>query len=172
MSKISVIVAVAENLAIGKDQRLLCHLPNDLKLFKGLTSGHTIIMGRNTFESLPNGALPKRRNIVITSNKNASYPGASVVHSIQEALDLCRDEEEVFFIGGATVYREALKFADMLYITKIHHSFDDADTFFPGMDYSTWEEVRREDHPSDEKHTYPYTFLTYRRAKRSCVKAD
>lgn len=161
--KISVIVAVAENRAIGKGKRLLCHLPGDLKLFKDLTSGHAVIMGRNTFESLPNGALPKRRNVVITSNKSIVYPGVSVVHSIQEALERCKDEDEAFFIGGATVYREALTFADLLYLTKIHHRFEDADTFFPVVDWTAWEEIRREDHPSDETHAYPYTFLTFRR---------
>ncbi|MDR2969529.1 MAG: dihydrofolate reductase [Tannerellaceae bacterium] len=163
MSRISIIVAVAENRAIGKGQRLLCHLPADLKLFKELTSGHTVIMGRNTFESLPSGALPKRRNIVVTSRENVEYPGASVARSIPEALDLCKDEDEVFFIGGAMVYNEALKFADMLYMTKIHHDFEDADTFFPVVNRPDWEEIKREDHPSDDKHAYPYTFLTFRR---------
>lgn len=165
MNKISVIVAIAENGAIGKDQRLLWHLPNDLKLFKALTSGHTIIMGRNTFESLPNGALPKRRNIVITSRKDADYPGVSIAHSIQEALEMCKDDEEVFFIGGAAVYREALEFADTLYLTKVYHRFEDADTFFPDLDYSVWTMVKSEDHPCDEKHAYPYTFFTFERKR-------
>lgn len=163
MSRISVIVAVAENGAIGKEQRLLWRLPNDLKLFKELTLGHTVIMGRNTFESLPNGALPKRRNIVITSKADFCYPDVLVARSIPEALTLCKDDDEVFFIGGAMIYREALEFADRLYLTKVYHRFEDADTFFPDVDFSAWEEVGREDHICDEKHTYPYTFFTFQR---------
>ncbi|MDF9831793.1 dihydrofolate reductase [Parabacteroides sp. PF5-6] len=165
MSKISIIVAVAENGAIGKDQRLLWHLPNDLKLFKMLTTGHTIIMGRNTFESLPNGALPNRQNIVITSNRNRTYPGVSIAHSLPEALELCQDEEEAFIIGGSMVYNEALQFADTLYLTRVYHRFEDADTFFPDIDFSAWQMIKDEMHPVDEKHLYPYTFFTFERKK-------
>lgn len=165
MSKISIIVAVAENGAIGKDQGLLWRLPNDLKLFKTLTSGHTIIMGRNTFESLPNGALPNRRNIVITSNRDLVYPGVTIAHSLPEAIALCQEEDEAFIIGGSRVYNEALEFADTLYLTRVHHRFEDADTFFPKIDFSVWQMMQKEEHPVDEKHIYPYTFFTFARKK-------
>lgn len=161
MRKISIIVAVAENGAIGKDQQLLWRLPNDLKLFKRLTLGNPIIMGRNTFLSLPNGALPKRKNIVVTSSPDFAYPDISVARSVEEALCLCGDVDEVFFIGGAMIYKEALHFADTLYLTRVHHTFSDADTFFPEIDLSAWEIASSEEHSADETHKYPYTFITY-----------
>lgn len=159
---ISLIVAVASNNAIGKQQDLLCYLPNDLKRFKAITLGHTIVMGRRTYESLPKGALPGRTNVVVTGSADAAWENVQVVHSVDEAL-ACADEKELFVIGGATLYRQTLDRANRLYITHIHHSFDDADTFFPEVDFTQWREVEREAHTADERHPYDYTFVTYER---------
>lgn len=161
-NSIAIIVAVARNGAIGKEQSLLCRLPDDLKRFKALTTGHTVIMGRNTFLSLPKGALPNRRNIVLTSQE-VSYSGTEVFHSLEGALASALPGEQVFIIGGASVYRAALPLADRLYLTQIDHSFAEADTFFPEVDFSSWQEERRESHPADEKHDYPYAFVDYKR---------
>lgn len=165
MSTLSLIVAIADNQAIGKQQQLLCHLPKDLKHFKEITSGHAVIMGRKTFESLPNGALPNRKNLVLSSSENLSYPNTLVVNSLEKALRECEGESEVFIIGGAAVYESTLKQADKLYITRIHHSFEGADTFFPEINESDWIEVERESYPTDEKHAYPFTFITYIRKR-------
>ncbi len=159
---ISLIVAIAANNAIGRSQELLCHLPNDLKRFKAITLGHTIVMGRRTYESLPKGALPGRTNVVVTGSADAAWENVEVVHSVDEAL--AKEEgKELFVIGGATLYRQTLDRADRLYITHIHHSFEDADTFFPDLDYSQWREIERESHAADERHLYDYTFVTYER---------
>lgn len=163
---IAIIVAIAEGNAIGKDQELLCHMPADLKRFKALTTGHTIIMGRKTFESLPH-ALPNRRNMVLSSQPNANFPGCEVCASLPEALALCAGEEEVFIIGGGQVYQQALALSDSLYITRIHHAFPDATTFFPELDAAQWEEIEQEAHPADEKNPYPYTYVNYRRKRNS-----
>ena len=159
---ISIIVAIAKNYAIGFENKLLYWLPNDLKRFKALTTGHTIIMGRRTFESLPKGALPNRRNIVL-SRQDIEFPGAERYPSLESALAQCRDDEEVFIIGGASVYREALPLADKLCITHIDDTPEAADAFFPEIDPSVWKETGREAHPTDEKHLYPYQFVDYRR---------
>jgi dihydrofolate reductase len=161
---ISIIVAVAQNYAIGFENKLLYWLPNDLKRFKSLTTGHTIIMGRKTFESLPKGALPNRRNIVL-SRQDIEFPGAERYASLEAALAQCRDEEEVFIIGGASVYQEALPLADTLYITHIDATPDAADAFFPEIDSSVWKETNIEAHLTDEKHLYPYQFVDYARIK-------
>ena len=138
--KVAIIVAIAEGNAIGKDQQLLCHMPADLKRFKALTTGHTIIMGRKTFESLPH-ALPNRRNIVLSSQPKVNFPGCKVCTSLPEALACCTGEEEVFIIGGGQVYQQALSLTDKLYITYIHHAFPEATTFFPELDAAQWEET-------------------------------
>lgn len=164
-STISIIVAIADNNAIGKDQQLLWRLPSDMKRFKGLTTGHTVVMGRKTFESLPKGALPNRKNVVLTTQHEASFKDTFVCKSMNDALNLCENEDEIFIIGGAAVYRQALKIADKMYLTLVHHTFEDADTFFPEVDFREWEEKEREDFPADEKHEYPYTFVTYIRKK-------
>ena len=166
MTKISIIVAADENNAIGKDNNLLCYLPNDLKYFKSVTQGCPVIMGRKTFESLPKGALPNRRNIVITRNKDLHFENCEMVSSIEEAINLCKDEPEIFFIGGGTIYNEAINVADKLYLTRIHHSFDGTDTSFPVINPATWKEVAREDHQPDEKHKYAYSFITFQKIKR------
>ena len=159
---ISIIVAIARNGAIGFENKLLYWLPNDLKRFKALTTGHTIIMGRRTFESLPKGALPNRRNIVL-SRQDIEFAGAERYASLEAALSRCQAEEEVFIIGGASVYQEALPLADTLYITHIEDTPKEADAFFPEIDPAIWKETGREAHPTDEKHLYPYCFTDYQR---------
>ena len=165
MSTISIIVAMDSNRAIGNDNKLLCHLPNDLKYFKKTTQGHPIIMGRKTFESLPNGALPNRRNIVLSRNKDYECRGCELSSTIEDALALCRNEENVFIIGGATVYEEAINFADELYVTHIDHAFESVDSFFPEIDNQKWIESSREDNPIDEKNKYAHSFVVYERRK-------
>ncbi|WP_294587886.1 dihydrofolate reductase [uncultured Phocaeicola sp.] len=159
---LSIIVAVNKDLAIGFENRLIYRVPNDLKRFKALTTGHTIVMGRKTFESLPKGALPNRRNIVL-SRQDLRLPRAECFHSLDEALEACRTDEEVFVIGGASLYREALPLAHRLYLTEVDDAGKPADTFFPAIDAGTWNEKSRECHPSDEKHLYPYCFIDYER---------
>ncbi len=162
----SIIVAVDENNAIGKGNNLLCHLPNDLKYFKSVTQGYPVIMGRKTFQSLPKGALPNRRNIVITRSKDLQFDRCEMVSSIKEAVALCKEEEQLFIIGGGSIYHEAIDMADRLYLTLIHHRFEGADTFFPSVDQARWVEVSREDHQPDEKHKYGYSFIIFDKIKR------
>lgn len=154
---ISIIVAVAENNAIGKAGDLLCHISSDLKHFKAVTSGHTVIMGRKTFDSLPKGALPNRRNIVITRNSAFTAENVEVAHSLEEALNMAGGN--AFIIGGEQIYRQALPFADKLFLTKIHAEFPDADTFFPKINTNEWAEESRETFPSDDKNQFPYSFV-------------
>lgn len=161
MAILSIIVAVDENNAIGKGNQMLAHLPNDLKYFQKVTSGHSVIMGRKTFESLPKGALPNRRNIVITRDKNLQLEKCEMVHSVEEALTLVQGEEEVFIMGGGVVYGETIGMADRLYITHIHYTFQDAEVFFPEIDQKYWKEVWREDHSADERHKYGFSFVRY-----------
>lgn len=163
---ISIIVAIAQNGAIGFENKLLYWLPNDLKRFKALTTGHTIIMGRKTFESLPKGALPNRRNMVLT-RQDIEFPGAERFGSLEEALAHCEGEEEVFIIGGASVYKEAMPLADKLYITHIDDTPAQADAYFPAIDPAVWNETSREVHPTDDKHLYPYWFIDYLR-RQTC----
>ena len=158
---ISIIVAVAENNAIGRENGLLLHLSDDLKRFKRLTSGHPVIMGRKTFESLPNGALPNRRNIVLTSRPETLPETVIPVSGLDEALQMVAEDEEAFIIGGGKVYAQALSLADKLYLTHIHRAFDDADTFFPEIDKDQWQLVEKEEHPADEKHAVAFTFADY-----------
>lgn len=162
MSKVSIIAAVADNYAIGKNNQLLWHLPDDLKRFKQLTTGHAIIMGKRTFESFPNGALPNRKNIVLTSIPEGNYSKYFEATSLRDALDLCEKEKEVFIIGGASVFKQALNMPEVstMYITWVHHEFD-ADSFFPKFNEKAWKLVRSEEHPADEKHPYPFTFCEY-----------
>ena len=155
---ISIIAAVAKNRAIGFKNKLIYWLPNDLKRFKALTTGHTIIMGRNTFLSLPKGALPNRRNIVL-SRSAKEFPGCEVYPSLEEALNHCAKDEEVFIIGGASVYKQALAVADRLCLTEIDDTPAEADTFFPP--YDDWKEESREAHETDERHDFAYAFVDY-----------
>ena len=158
---ISIIAAVAKNRAIGYENKLIYWLPNDLKRFKALTTGHTIIMGRNTFLSLPKGALPNRRNIVL-SRSTKDFPGCDVYSSLEEALKHCTPDEDIYIIGGASVYRQALKIADRLCLTEINDTPEKADTFFPP--YDDWKEESREDNEKDERHEYEYSFVDYIKA--------
>jgi dihydrofolate reductase len=162
--KISIIVAIAENNAIGFKNQLLCHLPNDLKNFKKITSGKKVIMGRNTFISLPNGALPNRENIVISDNKFDKFENCTVVNSIDSAISKFDKEEENFIIGGASIYKQFLNLADKLYITKIFHNFE-ADTFFPEISENEWKLKEKIDNFKDDKHLYDYSFCIYERKK-------
>ena len=156
---ISIIAAVAKNRAIGFKNKLIYWLPNDLKRFKTLTTSHTIIMGRNTFLSLPKGALPNRRNIVLSRSQKA-FEGCDVYPSLEEALKHCAPDEDIYIIGGASVYRQALPLADRLCLTEIDDTPAEADTFFPPYE-EDWQEESREDHPVDDRHDFPYAFVDY-----------
>jgi dihydrofolate reductase len=158
---ISIIVAIAENFAIGKNNDLLFHLPNDLKRFKQITSGHTIIMGRNTLLSLPKWPLPNRRHIVITDKKDDVFPGCETIFSIKEAIEKVKLEEEAFIIGGGMIYRQFYPLAGKLYLTLVHKPFD-ADVFFPKINYSEWNELAREDF-YNEKNDFKYSYLDLER---------
>jgi len=158
---VSIIVAIGENNAIGKNNRLLWHLPADLRHFKNVTSGHTIIMGRKTFDSVGK-PLPNRRNIVVT-RQDIKIEGCEVVKSIDEAIALCKGEGEAFIGGGAEIYRQAMAKTDRIYLTIVHKVFD-ADTFFPEINFSEWVETAHEDHQPDEKNKLPYSFITLERA--------
>ncbi|WP_298525808.1 dihydrofolate reductase [uncultured Porphyromonas sp.] len=151
---LSIVVAVAKDGAIGKGNDLLWHLPGDLKRFKALTTGHTILMGRKTFESLPNGPLPQRRNVVISRSLQSS-DGVEVFPSIEEALTvLSESDDEVFVIGGGEIYRQLLGQAQRIYLTEVDASFPDAEVFFPELQSSDWEEVQRTTFPRDERNEY------------------
>ena len=158
---ISIIVAIAQNFAIGKNNNLLFHLPNDLKRFKQITTGYPVIMGRNTLLSLPKGALPNRRNIVITDNPEEKFERCEMVFSVEEAIESVKNEKEAFIIGGGIIYRQFYPVAGKLYLTVVHRDFD-ADVYFPEIDYSEWNEIYREDH-SDESNGFDYSYLNLKR---------
>lgn len=165
MSRVSLIAAVADNYAIGKSNKLPWHLPADLKHFKSLTTGSAVVMGKRTFESLPNGPLPNRTNIVLSSTYNEGVcEGYYEANSIEDALELCENFDDIFIIGGGAVYRQTMEFADYMYITWVHAEFA-ADAFFPEIDFSKWTEISREDFEPDEKNQYAYSFVTYERKK-------
>lgn len=159
---LSIIVAVASDGAIGRANNLLWHLPADLKRFKELTTGHTILMGRKTFESLPRGPLPNRRNIIISRSLPAQ-PGAEVYPTIQQALEACASDEEVFIIGGGEIYRQLLPDTEQIYLTRVQASFPDAEVFFPELDPTEWIEEAREVYPQDERNEYDTELLLLRR---------
>jgi dihydrofolate reductase len=162
MKNISIIVAVADDLGIGKNNKLLCHIPGDLPRFKKITSGHTVIMGKNTFLSLPGGPLKNRKNVVITDNRTDSFNGCITVYSIDEALDYCDDNKENFVIGGASIYKQFMPYATRLYLTLIHKLFD-ADTFFPEINYTEWIEVSRETPQDTAKYDFNYEYVVLQR---------
>lgn len=164
MHKLALIAAIARNNAIGFENKLIYWLPNDLKRFKELTTGHTIIMGSNTFRSLPKGALPNRRNIVL-SRKESGFPGCETFSSLEEALANCNDTELVYVIGGEMLYRTALPLADILCLTEIDDTPKEADAFFPEFAKNEWEVIEQEEHMTDEKHPFNYRFATYLRRK-------
>jgi dihydrofolate reductase len=158
---VSLVVAMAENRVIGRDNRMPWHLPADLAHFKALTMGKPIIMGRLTWESLP-GLLPGRRHIVLTHDRGYSAPGVTLVHSLAEALDAAGAVDEVMVVGGARLYAEALPLADRIYLTLVHGVFE-GDARFPAIDPAEWIETSREHHAPDDRNPCPYTFLTLRR---------
>ena len=160
MANINIIAAIAENNAIGLKGKLLYWLPADLRRFKALTTGHTIIMGRKTFDSLPKGALPNRRNVVLSRSKK-DFPGAERFASLKEAIASCAADEDVYIIGGASVYAEALPLANRLCLTEVHDTPAEADAFFPDFNRNDWEVAFLEEHTKDEKHDQDYTFIDY-----------
>jgi dihydrofolate reductase len=160
---LSLIVAASENNVIGKDNDLLWHLPDDLKHFKRTTRGHHVIAGRRTFES-QGRPLPGRTNIIITRNPNYRAGGCIVVHSLEEALNQVKDDDEPFIIGGEKIYRMALPRADRIYLTRVHAEVE-GDTFFPELDPSRWTEVDRYYHEKDEKHRYAFSVITLERVR-------
>lgn len=153
------IAAAAENRALGKDNQLIWHLPNDFKRFKNLTTGHYIIMGRKTFESFPK-PLPNRIHIIITRQKDYKAEGCIIVDSIEKAIEICPKEDENFIIGGGEIYKQSLPYADKIELTVVHHNFE-ADTFFPKILIEDWEMVNADFQSKDDKHLYDYTFETY-----------
>ncbi|WP_179319089.1 dihydrofolate reductase [Winogradskyella helgolandensis] len=160
-SELTIIVAAGENNAIGKDNDLIWHLSDDLKRFKSLTNGHHIIMGRKTFESFPK-PLPNRTHIVITRQKDYKVPsGVIVVNSLDDALDAARLDKQPFIIGGGEIYKQSMSFVDKLEITRVHADFENADTFFPEIDETKWQEVSKTTHDADEKHAFSFSFITY-----------
>jgi dihydrofolate reductase len=162
MSKtLSIIVAVAENNGIGLENKLLTYISNDLKRFKSITKGHTVVMGRNTWFSLPNKPLPGRKNIVIT-NQDEVFNGAETVNSIEAAIAACPEGEESFIMGGAMVYNQFYPIADKIYLTKIHKPFE-ADTFFPEIETDKWEVVNSERIIDDGQAGLEYSFIDLKR---------
>ena len=161
-NKISLIAVIDQNNAIGWNNRLLCHLPNDLKYFKRITSGRPVIMGWRTYESLPVKPLPNRKNVVLCDLPTVSAPGCILVSSIEEACAQCDEAEECFVIGGAQVYRQMMSLAQKLYITRIHHAFE-ADVWFPEIKAEAWQQQSVERNTPDEQHPYAYSFEIYTR---------
>lgn len=161
-SELTIIVAAAENDAIGLGNKLIWHLSDDLKRFKSLTNGHHIIMGRKTFESFPK-PLPNRTHVVITRQKDYKAPDSVIiVHSLEDAIDASKSDSQPFIIGGGQIYKQAMTIADKIELTRVHHDFD-ADTFFPEVDASIWKETANVFHKKDDNHDYEFSFLTYER---------
>lgn len=160
LNNISIIVAIATNRAIGKDNQLLWHLSDDLKRFKKLTTGHTLIMGRNTFLSLPNGKLPNRRHIVISDQEEERFEGCEMARSIEEAIELAGTDEECFVIGGGMVYKQFLPMAGKLYLTEVRETFE-ADTFFPEIDFSQWKTIFEEEVEASERNQYSHSYTEF-----------
>jgi dihydrofolate reductase len=159
---ISIIVAVSEDNGIGKDNELLWHIPEDLKRFKRLTMGKTVIMGKKTWESLPRRPLPGRRNIVLTDKAGESFEGAEASYSISDAVDKCRNDEETFIIGGGSIYKQFMPVASRLYITHVHKSAP-ADVYFPVIGPSEWKAVEKEVVEPESTEGVPYTYIIYER---------
>lgn len=158
------IAAASEDNALGKDNDLLWHLPDDFKRFKDLTTNHSIIMGRKTYDTFPK-PLPNRRHIIITRDQSftVDFEECIVTHSLLDALELCKREPLCFIIGGGEIYAQGEKFSNKIELTRVHGTFEDADTFFPEIDLDKWELTAEEYHPVDERHKYAFTYLTYER---------
>lgn len=161
-TKITLIVAATENNAIGKNNQMLWHLPNDFKYFKKNTLQHSVVMGRKTFVSIGK-PLPERRNIILTRDMNYSHEEVDVANSVQEVLNYCRDEREIFIIGGAEIYKQTLPLADKILLTRVHTTID-GDAYFPELLDHEWKLVSTEKHEKNEKHAFDYTFEVYERA--------
>jgi dihydrofolate reductase len=159
MTSLSLIVAMDDNRLIGNKNKLPWHLPADLAFFKRTTMGKPIVMGRKTFESIGK-PLPGRRNIVITRDDSFSAAGCEVANSIEAAMSLTKDDDEVMLIGGASLYEQTIARATQLYITRIHQSFE-GNTWFPEIDLSEWKAVNREDFDADHSNQYAYSFIKY-----------
>lgn len=153
------VAAIAENNALGKDNDLLWHLPDDFKRFKQITSGHYIIMGRKTFESFPK-PLPNRTHVIITRQKNYHPEGCIIVDSMKKAIEVCPKDETIFIIGGGEIYTLGMDFADTIELTRVHENFE-ADTFFPEIDNTKWKLTSEEHHPADERHKFNFTYQTF-----------
>ena len=158
---ITIIAAAAENNALGKNNDLVWHLPDDFKRFKRLTSGHYIIMGRKTFESFPK-LLPNRTHVIITRKKDYNPDGTIVVNSLEEALKVSKLDEQPFIIGGGEIYKIGMEATDRIELTRVHGEFE-ADTYFPEIDEDKWKLINEEFHEKDEKHDHSFTYLTYER---------
>ncbi|WP_242920474.1 dihydrofolate reductase [Pontibacter liquoris] len=159
---IAIVVAVAENNVIGKDNQLIWHLPADLKHFKQITMGHPMLMGRKTYESIGK-PLPGRTTIIITTQPDYTAAGCLVAHSIEEALKTGRElDQQLYLIGGAEIYKQALPHVDTIYLTRLHHTFE-GDTYFPELKAEDWQVVSEENHTPDEKNKYSYSFVELRR---------
>lgn len=157
---ITMIAAAAENNELGKDNGMIWHLPDDFKRFKKLTSGHYVIMGRRTFDSLQK-PLPNRTNVVITRNKNYQKEGALIVHTMAEALKVSKEDSQPFIIGGGEIYKMGFPFAEKIELTRVHGTFADADTFFPEFSKEEWKLISEVEHETDEKHKYSFTYETW-----------
>jgi len=153
------IAAIAENNALGKDNDLLWHLPDDFKRFKQITSGHYIIMGRKTFESFPK-PLPNRTHVIITRQKEYHPEGCIVVDSMKKAIEVCPKNEDIFIIGGGEIYTLGMDFADSIELTRVHENFE-ADAFFPEIDKKKWHLISEEYHPADERHKFAFSYQTF-----------
>ena len=160
--KVSIVVGIGNNREIGLGNKLLWHLSEDLKRFKKITMGHHMIMGRKTFESLGK-PLPNRTTIIISRNKDYQVEGCIIVNSLEKAIMAAKEDANPYILGGGEIYRQALDHADILDLTVVHHSFEDADTFFPPIDFKKWKEISREDFKADETHDFDYSFVTYKK---------
>ncbi len=161
--KLYIIVAIANNNVIGNENRLIWHLPADLKHFKNLTMGHTMIMGRKTYESIGQ-PLKGRKTIIVTRQQDYQAPGCQIAHSLDDAIRMAKDEKEVFVAGGAQIYQQVIDHPALkkMFVTRIYANFD-GDSFFPAIDPEKWEPIDREDHDADEKNQYRYSFFTYKK---------
>lgn len=162
MKPISIIVAIASNYAIGKDNDLLWHISDDLKRFKRITSGHTVVMGKNTFYSLPFRPLPKRKNIVLTDKVGEQIEGCEMAYSINNSIELMDSDSENFVMGGGSIYEQFMPIANKLYITRVHKDFD-ADTFFPKIDLNIWELIESTDMEAEKEGGFKFTYEVYTR---------
>jgi dihydrofolate reductase len=162
MKPISIIVAMARNNAIGKNNKLLWHISEDMKRFKRLTTGHTVVMGKNTFLSLPGGPLVNRRNIIISDTPEDCFQGCEMAYSMDEAMQKCDTDKENFIIGGASIYRQFLLLAGKLYITRVNKLFE-ADTYFPEISSDEWQMIEKEDVLNDPQNDFSYSFILYQR---------